>query len=251
MTDSFKEQLEIFVFLKDDARGADIDQLERAFSASQYVKDFKYVTKQEAAEQYKREIGDDFVEFIGENPLPNHFIVRVKADYIDIYNLEKISQVVGKNIAVSEVSYDKVEVANVNKNIRKISYIFLAVCLVFLVFCLTSISLSIRNYVWSKKIIIKTMLFVGATRSFVIRPLIVRNMVLSAVASSIACVGVYLCLYFFDKYYGEAMIMKNKMNIAIVFFCIYSIGLLMSWVITQTTARNSLNLNTDELYRIE
>lgn len=248
ITDSFKEQMSISVFLKNQAKKADIEQLQKKLSVAEYSKSVIFVSKEEAAKSYSEEIGEDFVTFIGNNPLLNSFDLRLKAEYVIPEKIEEIASEISQNFSVSEVSYDKPMIAKIHENINKISVIILSISGVFTIVAILLINSSIRLSVYSKRFIIKTMQLVGATKSFIRRPFIITNIFLGIVGALLACVILWISLYYVDLKLPNLHIFNEKGSFILVFSGIFLMGILISWVSTYLAAQRFLNLHTDDLY---
>ncbi len=167
MADHFKEQITVSIFLKDEAKESEIDQLQKTLAMAEHTKSTTYVSKEEAAEQHSAEIGEDFQDFLGYNPLKNSIDLQLQADFVTPEEIEKIADDLSKKAFVEEVSYDKPLVGLLTENVKKISFWILVASgiLTFIAFLL--INSSIRLSIYSKRFIIKTMQMVGATKTFI------------------------------------------------------------------------------------
>ena len=175
LADHFKEQIKISVFLKDNAKEVEVDQLQKSLVMSDYTKSAVYVSKEEAAEVHSAEIGENFLEFLGYNPLKNSIDVALKADFVSTEQVEEIATELAKKDYVEEVSYDKPLIALLTDNVKRISFWILVASAVFTLIAVLLINSSIRLSIYSKRFIIKTMQMVGATKRFIRRPFIWTN----------------------------------------------------------------------------
>ena len=107
VSDHFKEQVVVTIYLKETAKEVEIKQLEKSLAMADYVKSIEYVTKEQAAEFLKAENGEDFMDFVGYNPLQNSIDVHLKADFVTSEHLEKISEEATSKNFVDEVNYDQ------------------------------------------------------------------------------------------------------------------------------------------------
>lgn len=247
ITDSFKEQITISVFIKNSAKQADIKQLQKTISVANYCKSIEFVSKEDAAKSYSEELGEDFISFIGSNPLENSFDLKLNADFVDEQNLEKISQEITQNPSVSQVSYNKIMIADINKNIKKISLIVLIISGFFTIIAILLINASIRLSVYSKRFIIKTMQLVGATKAFIRKPFIITNISLGILGAILASFALFLSALYIDNQYPTLKIFDG-IHIFVVFIIITILGGFISWISTYFAAQKFLNLHTDDLY---
>ena len=122
LADHFKEQITISVFLKDNAKPVEIDQLQKSLAMAEYTKSAVYVSKEDAAEQYSEDIGENFQEFLGYNPLKNSIDVNLKADYVTPEQLVEIAEDLEGKTYVDEVSYDKPLIELLTRTSRKLAF---------------------------------------------------------------------------------------------------------------------------------
>lgn len=245
----FKEQVAMSIYLKDQAKEIEIDQLQKQLSLAEYTKQTIYTSKEAAAEAYKRDIGEDFMEFLGDaNPLPQSIDVYFKADYVTQVQLAEIARDISEKDFVSEIIYDKPLIALLNNNIKKISFWVLVICGIFTFIAVLLINSSIRLSVYSKRFTIKTMQMVGATKSFIRRPFIWRSVKLGMIGALLAILGLALVLYFLDKTYPDLQILVDYPLIAGLFLTVFLLGVVITWFSTFMATQKFLNLKTDELY---
>ncbi|OYX25425.1 MAG: cell division protein FtsX, partial [Flavobacteriales bacterium 32-35-8] len=186
VSDHFKEQVVLTIYLKESAKEVETKQLEKSLALSEYVKSIEYVSKEQAAEIMKAENGEDFMDFVGYNPLQNSIDVHLKADFVTSEQLEKISEEAASKNFVDEVTYDNDLVNLMNDNVKKISFWVLVISGIFTLIAVLLINSSIRLAVYSKRFTIKTMQMVGATKSFIRKPFVMRSIKLGMLGSALA-----------------------------------------------------------------
>ena len=244
----FKEQVTVTVLIKDDAKNADIEQLQKTLSVASFVKSVRFVSKEVAAEKFSKDIGEDFVTFIGTNPLQNTIDLSLKAEYAEPDKMREIKRELEQNSFVTEVVYDQSLVALIHENVNRIGIFTLIFSALFTFVSILLINASIRLSIYSKRFIIKTMQLVGATRSFIRRPFLWTNVRLGILSALIAIVLFYLSLLAIVKSYPEFNILMDTGTLSIVFISIITIGILISWLSTYFATQRFLNLNTNDLY---
>ena len=244
----FKEQVTVTVLIKDDAKNADIEQLQKTLSVASFVKSVRFVSKEVAAEKFSKDIGEDFVTFIGTNPLQNTIDLSLKAEYAEPDKMREIKRELEQNSFVTEVVYDQSLVALIHENVNRIGIVTLIFSALFTFVSILLINASIRLSIYSKRFIIKTMQLVGATRSFIRRPFLWTNVRLGILSALIAIVLFYLSLLAIVKSYPEFNILMDTGTLSIVFISIITIGILIIFLITYFSTQRFLNLNTNDLY---
>ncbi|GIM59220.1 cell division protein FtsX [Capnocytophaga canimorsus] len=244
----FKEQVSVSISLKDDAKEADVLHLQKTLSVAEFAKSVRFVSKEEAAEQFSQEIGEDFLSFIGVNPLQNSIDLSLKAEYAEPGKMEEIAKEIGQNPFVTEVTYDKPLVALIHENVEKISLIILIISSLFTIIAILLINSSIRLSIYSKRFTIKTMQLVGATRGFIRRPFIITNVRLGIYGAVFAMLLLYGCISYLNNSFPEFGLMTDRSITIMVFSSILIIGILITWLSTFFAAQRFLNLNTNDLY---
>ena len=189
----FKENILVNVYLKNSTKEFENKQLIKFLNLNDDVKQINYLTKEDAAEIFSQEIGEEFVGFLGYNPLLDAISVQLYSDKIDIYSIEKFIKNLSNFDFIEEVEYDKPLVEALNTNFEKIGLWILILSIVFFVTSFVLINNSIKISIYSKRNIIKTMQLVGATSRFIRKPFIWTYVKISFI-SSIASIILLLAL---------------------------------------------------------
>lgn len=248
VSDHFKEQIALTVYLKDQANEVEVNQLKQSLALAEYTKEANYVSKEDAAEEHANVIGEDFMEFLGYNPLQNSIDVYLLAEYVSPEQLEEIAAEIGEKSFVEEVTYDKPLIALLHDNVSKITFWILIVSSAFLIISILLINSSIRLSVYSKRFVIKTMQMVGATKRFIRRPFIWKNIQLGILGSFLAIIALGFVLYYLDQAFPELQILNQEILLAGLFIGIFAVGVFISWLSTFFATQRFLNLKTDDLF---
>jgi cell division transport system permease protein len=248
VADHFKEQVTVTIYLKETAKDIEIKQLEKSLAMADYVKSTNYVSKQKAAEILKANNGEDFMTFLGFNPLQNSIDLNLKADFVTNKKLKEISENTLKKDFVDEVSYDNDLVNLMNDNVKKISFWVLLLSGIFTLIAVLLINSSIRLSVYSKRFTIKTMQMVGATKRFIRKPFIFKSIRLGILGAIIALAGMAVVLYYTNKTFPELQVLKNQVYIIGLFGVVFMLGIIITWFSTFLATSRFLNLKTDQLY---
>ncbi|RSK41828.1 cell division protein FtsX [Mangrovimonas spongiae] len=248
VSDHFKEQVVVTIYLKDSAKDVEVKQLEKSLAMADYVKASEYVSKDQAAELMKAENGEDFMEFLGYNPLQNSIDVTIKADFVTETQLKSIADETTSKSFVEEVRYDSDLVTLMNNNVRKISFWILVLSGVFTVIAVLLINSSIRLSVYSKRFTIKTMQMVGATKRFIRKPFVWKSVRLGIIGAIVAMGGMAVTLYYVNKTFPELDFLSNRVLIGGLFTVIFLLGIVITWISTFIATQRFLNLKTDQLY---
>lgn len=248
VADHFKEQIALTVYLKDQANEVEVEQLKQSLALAEYTKEANYISKEDAAKDHAEVIGENFMEFLGYNPLQNSIDVFLYADYVSPEQLEEIAEEIQEKSFVEEVTYDKPLISLLHDNVNKISFWVLVVSGVFLIISILLINSSIRLSIYAKRFVIKTMQMVGATKRFIRRPFVRKNIQLGIIGAIIALAALGIMLYYLDRAFPELLILEQQVLLASLFVGIFFIGIFISWLSTFFATQRFLNLKTDDLF---
>ena len=248
ISDYFKEQASITIFLKDEVEKDERTSFENTIKNKEYVKSLTFISKEKAAEIAKKENGEDFMEFLGYNPLKNSIDLFVKADFVTPEKMSEIETELSKNDAVFEVSYDKPLIGLLTDNVKKISLWVLIFSGIFALIAMLLINNSIRLSVYAKRFTIKTMQMVGATKKFIRRPFVWSSIQLGFVGALVALIALAIAVYYINNYFPEFNLLNDKISLGILFGSVFFAGLIITWISAYFATQRFLNLRTDELY---
>ncbi len=246
--DYFKEQIPVVVFLKDTAKEVEINQLKQSLTLADYTKDAVFVSKEAAAQEHSATIGEDFMEYLGDNPLQNSIDVRMRADFVTPEKVAEIVSELKSKDFVDDVVYDKPLIQKLTENVRKISFWILIIAGLFLLIAVLLINSSIRLSVYAKRFTIKTMQMVGATKTFIRRPFVWKSIKLGVFGALVAMVGMAAVLYYINKSFPDLKLIEDKILVGAVFGFVFLMGLFITWISTFIATQRFLNLRTDDLY---
>ena len=233
------------IYVDDGVKEIELKQLQKTLSLNKATKKVNYVSKEEASQRHANEIGEDFMEFLGYNPLLNSIDVYFKAAFLNPAMVSKLSKDIGMYSYVNEVVYDKPLLDLLDENIKKITFWMLVASGVFILVAVLLINSSIRLSIYSKRMIIKTMQLVGATKSFIRFPFIMKHLQLGVLASIIALGGLTVVLYELDKRFPELNLIANPTEPSLIFSAVLGMGILITGLSTFFATQRFLNLTTE------
>ena len=248
VADYFKETISVGIYFKDNAKDVEMKQLEKSLALADYTKSIAFLSKDEAAETFSEDLGENFVEYLGENPLQNSIDLHLNADFVSADKVEEIATEISSKDFVDEVTYDKPLISLLNDNIKKISLWVLVISAIFTLIAVLLINSSIRLSVYAKRFTIKTMQMVGATKRFIRRPFVWKSVRLGMLGSLVALLGMGAVLYYSNKTFPELELLQEPIWLAVLFVGVFLIGILITWISTFFATQRFLNLKTDELY---
>lgn len=248
LSNYFRESLSFSIFLDDGAREADIRMLQKDLDAKHYVKSTVYVSKDEAAANMKEELGEDFISFLGDNPLPPSIDVYLYADYTSPDSVAKIEKYVTEYPFVEEVLYRESLLILINENINKISVFILIISAFMFIISVTIINNTIRLGIYSRRFIIRTMQLVGATRSFIRKPFLVQGAFQGLVSALLAMILIMGLLYLIEREFFLIFTFESPKMLLLLGAGIVITGILISTISTFFSVNRYLDIPEDKLY---
>lgn len=246
IANSFKENFSISIFFKENAKHIEVSELQNQLLMSDYLEKLTYVSKENAVLIMKEEYGEDFIKDLGYNPLVNSIDINLKSKYVETIKIDSISEIIKTNKYVDEIVYDKNLITLINENIKKVSFWLVPSIIIFLLITFLIINSSIRLSIYSNRQLIKTMQLVGATKSFIRKPFLKTNALLSLISSLFSISLLLSMLYYLDINLN----FFNSIELNTIFtLCstIILLGFVISYISTYFATQNILKIKADQL----
>ena len=243
-----KENISFSVILNDDVKEVDIRSIQKTLDATAYVKATEFVTKEEAAIKLQKDLGEDFIDFLGYNPLLSSIDVYLYADYANPDSLAGIEKKFTNFPQVKEVFYQKSLVHLINENVRKISFILLIFSGMLLFIAIGLINNTIRLSVYSNRFIINTMQLVGASNGFIRKPFILKSMLHGLIGAIISIALLSGVIYMAQQEMNEIISFRDIDVLGILFLGVVTLGIFISIISTFFAINKYLRLKTEDLY---
>ena len=244
----FKEEVVITLFLKNDTSNPQIESLRNSLIKEEFTRKIIYISKEEAAKFYSEDLGEDFVNYLGTNPLKNSIDIYLNPGFVTPEKMGKIANEFKNNAYIFEVSYDKPLVTFLTQNIQKVSFWLFVISSFFGLIALILINSSIRLSVYSKRFNIKTMQMVGATKSFIRKPFIWNGIQLGFIGAIMALIGLVIVIYYIDQKIPTLQLTTDYITLAYLSGGILIVAFIISWLSTYFATQRFLNLQTEKLY---
>ena len=248
LSDYVKENVGFTIMLKDGINEIETLKFQKILDASEFAKNTTFITKEEATQNLKADLGEDFVDFLGYSPLLASIDVKLNADYANTDSLQLITNELIENNNVFEVYYQEDLVDKLNSNVNKLSLFLLAFCILLFFIAFILINNTIRLSVYSKRFIIRTMRLVGATNNFIQKPFISKGIYQGIYSSIIAIFMLIGAIQLVQTDTANMLNIDDLKIIGIVFFLIFTSGLFISLFSTYFAVRKFIKLNEHELY---
>lgn len=248
LSKAFKENIEISVILHDHTRDEMGMKLKDILDKQSFTKSSQYITKEKAAEQFKKDFGEDFLEVLDYNPLYTSVNFHLHSQYMNTDSLIKIEKFIKQSNIVREVFYQKNLVDIMNSNVKRIGLVILIISLFLIFSVIILIDNTIRLAMYSNRFLIKTMQMVGATRWFIAKPFNLRGVLNGIISALIAIAGILLLKLFAEKWLPELRILSSTKWMFILCFTILALGIIISLLSTHRSVIKYLKTQLDDLY---
>jgi cell division transport system permease protein len=248
LSEYVKENIGFSVILDEDIKEVDIIRIQKNLDATAYVKSTRYITKERAASELEEMLGEDFISFLGYNPLLPSIEVNLYAAYANPDSIVVIENDIQKFSHVQEVYYQKSLIHLVNENIRKISILLIVFSFLLFLVSISVINNTIRLSVYARRFLINTMQLVGATNAFIRKPFLLKSAVHGLYAAVLANLLMLGVIYMAQQQFSEFFSLQDLQTIGLLFFSIIILGMIINLISTFFAVTRFLKFKTDELY---
>ena len=248
LSEYVKESFTISVYLDRNAERLKIEELRSSIKVKEFTKKSVFISKNSAAQEFEKQIGENFLSTIGDNPLSHSIDIQLKSDFVSPLNMRSIEEKIKENPIVTDVIYDRSLMEQLFNNAKKLSIWILILSLMFLMISIVLINNSIRLAIYSKRFLIRTQQMVGATRSFIWKPFLKNSIILGTIASFIAMGLLTIFALQFDRELGYNIKIVRWDQLGILYLTIFVFGLIISALSAYFATQRYLKFKTEDLY---
>lgn len=247
LSDYIQEHIGFTLVLQDDAQESDVLRLQKLLSATPYVKSSEYISKDQAAKKLSAELGEDFVEFLGFNPLFSSVELKIHAEYMNSENLLELEHTFLEYPEVKDVYYQRDLVNVINQNVNKIGAVLLGFTLLLLFIFTALINNTVRISMHNQRFSINTMKLVGATHAFIRKPFL-RQSLISGVIGALIAITTLLSILLSYQNLDIAFQINNTSSTVITMLLILIFGVLIATSSTFFSVNKYLRMKYEELF---
>ena len=249
-----QENTELNIYLNKGISSSQVDQIKTILYTKDYVlsKDestLNYISSADAAEDFAQEIGEDFVDFLGNNPLRDLIILKINSDYFEFEKLSEIEKNILDIPGVYEVDYSKEMINDINKNIRNISLVFTGIFFILFLISIILINNTLKIALFSQRFLIRSMQLVGATSNYILKPFMLRGLAYGFISGIISSALLYLIIIFINEKINASNMIVGIEKLSTIFIMLIFTGILMVMISTYTSVNKYLNSTLDDLYK--
>ena len=248
LSDYVKENIGFSIMIREGVKETGILGLKGQLDAEQYVKSSEYIPKDRAADQLQDELGEDFISFLGYNPLLHSIDLRLKSDWANNDSIAKIEKKLLAKPEIKEVFYQKSLIDLINTNLNKVSLVLLGFSAVMLFIAMVLINNTIRLAIYAKRFLIRSMQLVGATEGFISLPFLQKAFANGLLSSFLAILLLSVTIYLSVEQLPELLALQDNLRLLILGVLIIAMGVGISWGSTYLSVKKYLRIKTDLLY---
>jgi len=254
LTTIIQENVEMQVFLNKNLSQNEITKIIKTLSSKDYVikkegiSQVSHITKEEAAKEFYEETGEDFVEFLGDNPLRDVVVIKISPDFHESQNLVEIKKEIGFIRGVHEVTYIESLVSSIRENVKKVSFVLIGFSVILLTVVVILINNTIKLALFSQRFLIRSMQLVGATTNFIRKPFLMRASLFGLV-SAILAIGLLASLMKYLNTEVDGLLDLLQLEQLIILGTgIVLVGIFVGFMSTFAAIRKYMKMSLDELY---
>ena len=254
LTHKIQQSIEVQVFLQKNISQNKITAIRNTLGEMGFVAKengqprISFISKKEAADTFSKELGEDFVKYIGDNPLSDLLIVQIDKNHQSPAQLKSIQAKIESLREVLEVTYVEKVVKSIHQNTTRLSTILLSLMVLLFVAVIMIIYTSIRLSIFSQRFLIRSMQLVGATGSFIQRPFLLRAIFYAFLSAEVACTALYALVKLGERQIPQLDILKQHNQLILLAVIIFSVGMMTSYLSTRGAIARYLRMSLDDLY---
>ena len=243
-----KENVGFSIMIKENIKEIDLLEFNKILDGEDFTKQTSFVSKEKATDELEIELGEDFVSFLGFNPIMASIDVKLNSKYANTDSLKTISEKISQNDIVHEVYYQKDLINKLNKNVQKLSVFLVSFSLILFFIAFALINNTIRLSVYAKRFIIRTMRLVGATNNFIQKPFLITGIYQGMYSAIFAIFMLIGSIQLIQTETASILNINDLQIIGLVFIVLFLFGIILSGASTFFAVRKFINLKESELY---
>ncbi len=248
-----QDNTEINIYLNKEISSSQVDRIKRILFTKEYVleKDestLTYIPSDVAAKEFSQEIGEDFVKFLGNNPLRDLIILKINSDFFEKEKLNEIEEDILKISGIYEVDYSKDVISDINNNIKNLSFIFVSIFIILFIISVVLITNTLRIALFSQRFLIRSMQLVGATSSYILKPFLLRGMIYGIVSGILSSSLLLFIIMLINEKMNASQVIVSFEKLSIIFITLITTGIVMVMTSTYVSVNKYLGSSLDDLY---
>lgn len=245
LSDYAKNNIGFTIFIKNGTKHSDINRLKKHLQIAKYTSSYKFISKEEAKQIMKQELGKDFTEILGYNSLPSSIDVIINGKYSNTDSIAGIRKSLEKFSFIKEFYYQKSLVSLINKNVQNLSFAGIFITALLLLIAITLINNTIRLSVYSKRFLIRTSQLIGATKKFIQKPFITGGIILGMFSAAISSTALIFIVLILQENFNNIISIQGVWLVIVIMF---GFGTIITGISAGFAVNKYLNIETNKLY---
>jgi len=254
LSEVVRENLEVQVYLDRDLPETELLRLQQDLGQLPFVAErdgkpqIRFVSKEEGARQLLQSTGEDFRQFLGDNPLRDAYVLKVKPEYTDTMHLRQLERSVSTQRGVFEMQYPQDLFTSINNNLTRVSLVLLGFAAVLVLVVVILINNTIKLALFSQRFLIRSMQLVGATRLFIQQPFL-RRATWQGLASGVLAALILVALLQYAYLEVEPLrLLRDDLRMGLLLLGVVGLGVVIGFFSSARAVHKYLNMSLDDLY---
>jgi len=248
LKNQIKENMVLSIFLNENTEQTSIDEIMIELKKSNYCKSVNFISKETAAAEFSREVGEDFVGFLGYNPLRPSIEIRLQAEFATNAQIIEIKSKFVNNKAVAEVSYQQNIFEQIDVNSKNIMGILVGLTIFFFLISIALINSTVRLNLYAQRFLIRSMKLVGATHGFITKPYLVKACFNGLYGGITAWILLGSLLFWLPNLVIGIDALYDSAQHFVLFVFLVLFGVIISLISTWYSVNKYLKMKLEDLY---
>ena len=244
---NLSKKIEMEILFYADVKEADIVSMEQRMKMEPFIAASRVSSRQENTQEAIKTIGNNYTDIIS-NPINASIIISVSPEYANSDSLQQISKRIKKEQIVQDVQYPDFLVKSISNNFRTLQWVVLIISAVFMLISMLLIANSIRLHIYAKRFNIKSMLLVGATRSFVRGPFVLKGLSQGVWGGAIAVVLLGLLLYQGNLLFPQFVDFSQILYVSLILLAVFVFSILFTVIVSAVSVNRYIRIKDERLY---
>ena len=244
---NLSKKIEMEILFYADVKEADIVSMEQRMKMEPFIAASRVSSRQENTQEAIKTIGNNYTDIIS-NPINASIIISVSPEYANSDSLQQISKRIKKEQIVQDVQYPDFLVKSISNNFRTLQWVVLIISAVFMLISMLLIANSIRLHIYAKRFNIKSMLLVGATRSFVRGPFVLKGLNQGVWGGAIAVVLLGLLLYQGNLLFPQFVDFSQIIYVSLILLAVFVFSILFTVIVSAVSVNRYIRIKDERLY---
>ena len=248
LKNQIKENMVLSIFLNENTEQTSIVEIMIELKKSNYCKSVNFISKETAAAEFSREVGEDFVGFLGYNPLRPSIEIRLQAEFATNAQIIEIKSKFVNNKAVAEVSYQQNIFEQIDVNSKNIMGILVGLTIFFFLISIALINSTVRLNLYAQRFLIRSMKLVGATHGFITKPYLVKACFNGLYGGITASILLGSLLFWLPNLVIGIDALYDSAQHFVLFVFLVLFGVIISLISTWYSVNKYLKMKLEDLY---